>query len=35
MGGGYGRVIEDTVAVQLATYREALRGWLAFHNPLR
>ncbi|MBA3597482.1 MAG: histone deacetylase [Methylibium sp.] len=30
MGGGYGRVIEDTVAVQLATYRAALhcaRAW--------
>ena len=30
MGGGYGRVIDDTVAVQLATYRAALhcaRAW--------
>jgi acetoin utilization deacetylase AcuC-like enzyme len=27
MGGGYGRVIEDTVAVQLQTYREALALW--------
>lgn len=25
MGGGYGRVIEDTVALQLATFRAALR----------
>jgi acetoin utilization deacetylase AcuC-like enzyme len=41
MGGGYGRVIEDTVAVQLATYRAALRcaqAWrerleAASHNP--
>jgi acetoin utilization deacetylase AcuC-like enzyme len=29
MGGGYGRVIEDTVAVQLQTYREALAAWRA------
>ncbi len=35
MGGGYGRVIEETVAVQLATYREALRSWQAFHNAPR
>ncbi|KQW67886.1 MAG: histone deacetylase [Methylibium sp.] len=27
MGGGYGVNIEDTVAVQLASYREALVGW--------
>ncbi|NYG34926.1 acetoin utilization deacetylase AcuC-like enzyme [Sphaerotilus montanus] len=27
MGGGYGHVIEDTVAVQLQTYREALATW--------
>lgn len=27
MGGGYGHVIEDTVAVQLQTYREALAVW--------
>ncbi|MEX8494984.1 histone deacetylase [Sphaerotilus sp.] len=32
MGGGYGRVIEDTVAVQLQTYREALTAWRAC-NP--
>jgi acetoin utilization deacetylase AcuC-like enzyme len=32
MGGGYGRVIEDTVAVQLQTYREALAAWQAA-NP--
>jgi acetoin utilization deacetylase AcuC-like enzyme len=35
MGGGYGHVIEDTVAVQLQTYREALAAWRAGHpdNP--
>ena len=27
MGGGYGHVIEDTVAVQLQTYRAALAHW--------
>lgn len=27
MAGGYGRVIEDTVAVQLNTYRVALESW--------
>jgi len=27
MGGGYGRDIEETVALQLATYRAALDGW--------
>lgn len=27
MGGGYGHVIEDTVAVQLQTYREAVAVW--------
>ena len=27
MAGGYGTVIEDTVAVQLRTVREALRSW--------
>jgi acetoin utilization deacetylase AcuC-like enzyme len=27
MGGGYGRVIEDTVALQLNTYRAALACW--------
>lgn len=27
MGGGYGANIEDTVAVQVATYREALASW--------
>jgi len=27
MGGGYGRVIDDTVAVQLATLREAVRSF--------
>lgn len=29
MGGGYGHVIEDTVAVQLQTYREAVAAWQA------
>ncbi|WP_428423542.1 histone deacetylase family protein [Methylibium sp.] len=33
MGGGYGVNIEDTVAVQLATYREALAGWAAWQAP--
>ena len=28
MGGGYGTVIEDTVAVQMQTWREALASWL-------
>jgi len=27
MGGGYGRVIEDTVAIQVQTYRLALQSW--------
>lgn len=27
MGGGYGRDLEQTVALQLATYRAALDGW--------
>lgn len=27
MAGGYGRVIEDTVAVQVNTYRSALESW--------
>ena len=30
MGGGYGRAIYDSVAVQLATYREALGCWQAW-----
>jgi acetoin utilization deacetylase AcuC-like enzyme len=29
MGGGYGSVIEDTVAIQLQTWREALACWHA------
>ena len=35
MGGGYGHVIEDTVAVQLQTYREAVAAWQTCHcgNP--
>jgi acetoin utilization deacetylase AcuC-like enzyme len=32
MAGGYGRVIEDTVAVQLATMREALQSWRQWNN---
>lgn len=32
MAGGYGRVIEDTVAVQLATLREALQSWGRWNN---
>jgi hypothetical protein len=27
MGGGYGRLIEETVDVQVSTWREALRAW--------
>ena len=34
MAGGYGKVIEDTVAVQLATLNEALASWRAW-NPDR
>jgi acetoin utilization deacetylase AcuC-like enzyme len=30
MAGGYGRVIEDTVAVQVASVREALASWRAW-----
>lgn len=30
MGGGYGRVIEDTVAVQLNSYRVAYASWQAW-----
>lgn len=30
MGGGYGVNIDDTVTVQLASYREALAGWSAW-----
>jgi hypothetical protein len=32
MAGGYGRVIEDTVALQLATMREALQSWRQWNN---
>ena len=32
MAGGYGKLIEDTVAVQLATLNEALASWRAW-NP--
>lgn len=32
MAGGYGRVIEDTVAVQLNTLREAMESWRQWNN---
>jgi acetoin utilization deacetylase AcuC-like enzyme len=32
MAGGYGRVIEDTVAVQTNTMREALNSWSRWNN---
>lgn len=32
MGGGYGHVIEDTVALQVQTYREALTSWQAWRD---
>ncbi len=32
MAGGYGRVIEDTVAVQLATLAAALHSWCEWNN---
>ena len=32
MGGGYGRVIEDTVAVQLGTFEQALMSWRQWNN---
>jgi acetoin utilization deacetylase AcuC-like enzyme len=32
MAGGYGRVIEDTVALQLNTYRAALASWHQWKN---
>lgn len=32
MAGGYGRVIEDTVAVQLGTLAEALQSWRAWNK---
>ena len=35
MGGGYGRSIEDTVQVQLATYRLALQSWEQWNNRRR
>jgi acetoin utilization deacetylase AcuC-like enzyme len=34
MAGGYGRVIEDTVALQLNTYRAALASWRRW-NPAK
>lgn len=35
MAGGYGRVIEDTVAVQLASLREALNSWRQWNGYWR
>jgi acetoin utilization deacetylase AcuC-like enzyme len=32
MAGGYGRVIEDTVAVQINTLREAMESWRQWNN---
>jgi acetoin utilization deacetylase AcuC-like enzyme len=32
MGGGYGRAIEDTVAVQLGTFVEARNSWRQWNN---
>jgi len=32
MAGGYGRVIEDTVALQINTYRAALASWQQWNN---
>ena len=32
MAGGYGRIIEDTVALQLNTYRAALASWQQWNN---
>jgi acetoin utilization deacetylase AcuC-like enzyme len=32
MAGGYGRVIEDTVAIQLQTMRAALQSWRRWNN---
>jgi acetoin utilization deacetylase AcuC-like enzyme len=32
MGGGYGRVIEDTVAVQFGTFEQALLSWREWNN---
>jgi len=32
MAGGYGRVIEDTVAIQLQTMRAALQSWRQWNN---
>jgi acetoin utilization deacetylase AcuC-like enzyme len=32
MGGGYGRDIESTLRVQVATYRVALRYWCLWHD---
>ena len=35
MAGGYGRVIDDTVAVQLRTVAEAQRSWAAWRETVR
>jgi acetoin utilization deacetylase AcuC-like enzyme len=32
MGGGYGRIIEDTVEVQFGTYVQALQSWRQWNN---
>ena len=32
MGGGYGHVIDDTVAVQLGTFQQALQSWQQWNN---
>ena len=32
MGGGYGRAIEDTVAVQVGTFVQALNSWRQWNN---
>jgi acetoin utilization deacetylase AcuC-like enzyme len=33
MGGGYGRDVEETVALQMATYRAALEAWRRWPRP--
>jgi len=32
MGGGYGRVIDDTVAVQIGTFEQAMASWRQWNN---
>ena len=34
MAGGYGRVVEDTVAVHLGTLRAALESWQQWNNAV-